>query len=136
MILRLKREASPFNLNVENSRKKTIKIDAAKKIGGEGEEFRPMELLASGLASCLSIDVLNILRKKKLEPEHFSVKLEAKREKNIPSIFEKIHLEFQVSNDVTTAVLDKTIQLALTKYCSVAKILEPTCDINYSIIQI
>lgn len=133
MILKLKRIEEPFQLQVENSRNTTICTDAAESIGGGGVEFRPMELLASGLASCLSIDVLNILKKKKQTPTLFEIELKAIRKDEIPSIFEKIDLEFRVSNEVSEDTLSKTIKLALDKYCSVAKILEPTCEINFSI---
>jgi putative redox protein len=92
-----------------------------------------MELLAGSLAGCSSIDILNILNKQKIRPHSFDVTINATRKDEVPAIFERIHLEFFVSEEVPREKLVRAIELSMEKYCSVTKILEPTCIITYSI---
>jgi putative redox protein len=72
------------------------------------------------------------LKKQKKEPKNFEVKIEAIRKNGVPSIFESIHLEFLVES-TEKEKLNRAIELSLEKYCSVAKILAPTCTITFSL---
>jgi putative redox protein len=93
-----------------------------------------MELLAGSLAGCSSIDVLNILQKQKLFPKAFEVKIKAtRREDVIPATFETIHLIFQVSSEIPIFKVEKAASLSVEKYCSVSKILEPTCKVSWEV---
>ena len=132
MELLLQRKQGQFGFEVLNETNNSIRFDAAKEIGGEGFGVRPMEALASSLAACASIDVLLILKKQKIEPKNFEVKIEAKRKSGIPAVFESIQLAFLVESTESEKV-NRAIQLSLDKYCSVAKILEPTCVIAHSL---
>lgn len=136
MKLSLSRTSGLFGLTLTNSLGEQIQLNAAPAIGGEEKDFRPMELVAGALAGCSSIDVLNILNKQRLNPNVFEVSIEAERRDEIPATFKRIHLEFRVSNDVPQDKLERAIQLSMEKYCSVTKILEPTCDIIVDLVRI
>jgi putative redox protein len=132
MELLLQRKQGDFGFEVHNRTGNSIRFDASDDIGGQGFGVRPMEALASSLAACASIDVLLILKKQKKEPKNFEVKIEAIRKNGVPSIFESIHLEFLVES-TEKEKLNRAIELSLEKYCSVAKILAPTCTITFSL---
>lgn len=135
MKLDLKRIEKPFQFQVTNESGNKITIDAAPKIGGTNAGFRPMELLASGLAGCVAIDVLLILEKKKINTDSFDIQIDASREDAVPSPFETIHLCFSVDASVDTNQLSKTIQLVIDKYCSVKASLRNEIAITFDIIQ-
>jgi putative redox protein len=130
MHLSLKRTSGIFGLTLKNSLGEEIQLNASPSIGGEEKDFRPMELVAGALAGCSSIDILNILNKQRLQPAVFEVEIEAQRRDEIPATFEHIHLVFTVSDDVPQDKVERAIQLSMEKYCSVTKILEPTCKIT------
>ena len=44
-----------------------LPLGASPEVGGDNDGFRPMELLAIGLAGCTAMDVISILQKKKQE---------------------------------------------------------------------
>ena len=71
-------------------------MDASESIGGENLGMRPMEVLASSLAGCSSIDILNILYKQKQNVEDYSVELEGKRSDELPGVFTDIHLKIKL----------------------------------------
>lgn len=134
MELKLKKTDGIFGMELENEIGSTIELNAVPKIGGELKGFRPMELLAGSLSACSSIDVLNILNKQKILPKKFEVDTKAiRKESETPAIFEHIHLIFKVSEEVPEEKFKRAIELSIEKYCSVSKILEPTCKITWEI---
>ena len=61
MKIQLQRMNSAFKFEAKSEQGLTITMDASESIGGENLGMRPMEVLASSLAGCSSIDILNIL---------------------------------------------------------------------------
>lgn len=134
MELALAKTKGVFGMELKNERGAIVEMNATPKIGGEEIGFRPMELLAGSLAGCSSIDVLNILQKQKLFPKAFEVEIKAtRREDEIPATFETIHLIFQVSSEIPILKVEKAASLSVEKYCSVSKILEPTCKVSWEV---
>lgn len=133
MELTLKRIESPFVLELKNQAGNTCLVDASQAIGGKDKGFRPMELLAGSLASCASIDVIQILKKKRIELGCYEVKINAERADAVPSPFVSIDLTFVFFNTIEHSVVDSIIQLALYKYCSVSASLNNAISINYRI---
>lgn len=123
---------SPFSLAATNEACKTILMDAAPSLGGADSGFRPMEMVATALAGCSAIDVIHILTKMRQEPRDLKISVEAiRQEGKEPSIFESIHLKFDVYGDVSEDSVQKALSLSFEKYCSVSAILRPTCKITY-----
>lgn len=133
MELHLKRVASPFVFELENAQNQICKIDASSSIGGQGNGFRPMELLAGSLASCASIDVILILQKQRILLGDYEVKIIANRAEGVPSPFETIELNFYFFNRIEEEKLHKVIALTLEKYCSVSACLNDQIKISYKI---
>ncbi len=134
MQLKLKKTSGIFGMELENERGLTIKMDANTDLGGENKGYRPMELLAGSLAGCSSIDVLHILNKQKIQPESFEVETIATRVENeIPAVFKSIKLIFATSAEVPLEKLARAAALSVEKYCSVSKMLAPTCDISFEV---
>ena len=52
-------------MEARNEEGNIIHIDGAPDIGGENKGFRPMQLLAAGVGSCSSIDIISILKKQR-----------------------------------------------------------------------
>jgi putative redox protein len=135
MKLQLKLHESPFVLALQNEDGLVAHIDAASEIGGTNKGLRPMQLLAGSLAGCLSIDVLNILRKQRIEVTSYTVNVTAGRKEGIPSPFDEIALEFVTDAAVPFDKLEKAIALGRDKYCSVAASLNPEIRITTTIRQ-
>jgi putative redox protein len=133
MTLVLKKVDEAFGMQVSNDKGLTIQMDASPDIGGKDSGLRPMEVLASSLAGCISVDVILILRKQRIELEHYSVIINSKRAEGIPSPFETIHLTFEFSKIVDSAKAERAVKLAKEKYCSVSASLHPTIKITHEI---
>lgn len=123
---------SLFVMELKNEQGITCLIDANETIGGQNKGFRPMELLAGSLAACASIDVIQILRKKRILLGCYEVHIEAKRKESVPAPFEHITLHFIFCNVISEEQLKATIELALYKYCSVNASLSDEIKIDYT----
>ena len=132
MNIELVRKNKAFHFEATDSTLQKVQIDASPKVGGENKGTRPMDLLLMALGGCSSIDIGLILKKQKQELEDFKVQITADREDAVPSLFKKINLHFILWGDLKGKKVIKSIELSLEKYCSVAKILEPTADITYT----
>lgn len=133
MSLVLKRIESPFVFELKNENGATCLMDASEKIGGKNKGIRPMELLAGSLAGCASIDVINILQKKRINIGCYEVEIETKRKEELPGVFEMIHLKFLFYNKIDLDKLTPIIDVVIEKYCSVAASLSPEIKLSYEI---
>lgn len=133
MKLELHRIEAPFVFELINETGAATLLDASETIGGKKKGLRPMEMLAGSLATCAAIDVLLMLEKQREAVEDFSVHIVAQRKDTVPSTFEFINLEFDCGKQIDRKRLERNIQLALEKYCSVAASLHPDIEIRYTL---
>jgi len=131
MSLKLNLKEEPFVFEVKNEDGAICLMDGSPDIGGKNKGLRPMQLLASSIAGCASIDILLILRKQRIEPTHFSIDIETKRVDEVPAIFEEVKLIFSVNKEVNKSKLDRAIKLTLEKYCSVSSSLKDEVNIIF-----
>ena len=96
----------------------TIPLGTSPDVGGDNDGFRPMELLAIGLAGCTAMDVISILQKKKQEITGFEVQVHADRAEEHPRVFTKIGIEYIVNGrNVERTAVERAVQLSAEKYC-------------------
>ena len=79
----------------------------------------PVQLLAIGLAGCMSIDVVDILRKGRHELTGFRCKLAGSRAAEPPRRLLAVELEFILHGPIPEGVIERAISLSRDKYCSV-----------------
>jgi putative redox protein len=79
----------------------------------------PVDALAGGLAGCMSVDVVDILRKGRHPITALATRLMAQRAAETPRRFEAVTLHFVVGGDVPAEAIERAIQLSRDKYCSV-----------------
>ena len=92
---------------------------------GKGDTgARPTELIIAALGGCTGMDVVSILRKKRLEVTRFDVRVGATQRAAVPQIFTDIEMVVEVEGpDVSVAAVREAMELAARKYCSVGAML-------------
>jgi putative redox protein len=89
--------------------------------------MNPMELVLNALGACAAIDIVEMLKKRKLEVNAYKIELEGDRADSIPAFYTHIRARhiFKVPGlDQKTA--ERFVDLAMNKYCSVASSLKAT----------
>jgi putative redox protein len=95
-----------------------VPLDATLDVGGDDNGFRPMELIATGLVGCTSMDVISILRKKRQEITAFEVEVHAERAEKHPRVFTSAVIEYRVTgHNVQEAAVRRAIELSAERYC-------------------
>jgi putative redox protein len=97
--------------------------------------MKPSDLLLVALSSCTAVDVVDILKKKRLELTKLEIQATAEQEVDPPWTFRKIHLKYILSGKGLTARdAEKTIKLSQEKYCSVAATVRGVADIFWEFV--
>lgn len=96
----------------------------------------PTELLLSALAGCASVDLVQMLKKRKKTVNGLRIETEGTRQEEQPRFFTHIKLHFILeSPDATMEEFTKLGHLAATKYCSVAGTLKSEVEHSFEIIR-
>jgi putative redox protein len=110
-------------------------MDASAKVGGQDVGFRPLQLLAVGLAGCTGMDVISILQKKRQEVTGFEVSAEVERSTEHPKVFTKIILTYTVKGkNLDPQAVERAVELSETKYCGAQAMLRKTAEITHKIV--
>ncbi len=93
----------------------------------------PTVLLLEALASCMAIDVVDILKKGRQELRAMRVHISGDRMPDPPRYFTDVHMSFDIEGDVEEAKAERAVQLSMDKYCSVFHTLRPDLVFTYEI---
>ena len=86
----------------------------------------PVETLLSTVAACSSLDVIDILAKRRTPVEKLSVHVTAERRPEFPRRIMRLEVEFRVDGlEIEREHAERAIQLSFERYCSVASSLAP-----------
>ena len=95
-----------------------VPLSADAVAGGDGQGFKPMELIATGLAACTAMDVISILQKKRQDVTDFEVQVHAQRSPEHPKVFTHAVIEYFVTgHGVDEAAVVRSIELSAVRYC-------------------
>ena len=115
----------------KNSDGKGADMDS-RHTGEPMEGAAPMELMLQAAGGCTAMDAIYILRKRRLEPEIFEVKLEGIERKEHPRIYENIDVVYRAKGPgITIEELEKAASLSINKYCSIFGMLRENTEINW-----
>jgi putative redox protein len=95
-----------------------VPLGSYPEVGGDDDGFRPMELIAVGLAGCTAMDVISILQKKRQEVLDFQVKVDAERDVQHPKVFTEAVIEYHVAGkDISEEAVKRAMELSADSYC-------------------
>lgn len=109
-----------------------IAMDGPESFGGFSAASRPLELMLMSLAGCTGMDVVSILRKKRLHLDDFRMEVNAEQTKEHPKVFTDITLRFFFTGvNIRRADVESAIQLSQEKYCAVTAMLKESVSVSY-----
>jgi putative redox protein len=99
----------------------------------DGTGVKPSDLLLLALASCSSVDVVEILRKKRLNLTGMEVRVDGDQDDSPPWTFRTIRMHYVLTGpDLNEQAVEQAIHLSEEKYCSVAATVRGTAHITTS----
>ena len=101
---------------------------------GKKKSQNPTELLLSACASCSMVDIALILKKRKKTFSDFRAFVKGERKNEHPKHFSDIHIVYQcTSQNVQKSELEKLVDLAVNKYCSVISSLRQDIHLTWGV---
>jgi putative redox protein len=108
----------------------TVPLDS----GPDATAPSPIQTLLIALAGCTAMDVIEILRKKRLEVTAYEVSVSGERRAEHPRVFTGFEIHHRVrGRDIPLRAVEEAARLSDTKYCAVHAMLEPTVPITTTI---
>ena len=111
-----------------------VVMDSSVNGGGHDGGFRPTELLAMGTLGCSGMDVISILRKKKVDFTDIEIKVNVKSDDEHPMVFTEMDFEYIVTGrNVRREDVARAVELSETKYCQCIAMMAKSAKITSSI---
>ncbi len=102
--------------------------------GNRKEGPGPKSLLLSSLAGCSGIDVVDILKKKRVIFSDLTIDVETEQTEGHPKVFKDIFVIYTIRTDsINEEKVKKAIELSLEKYCGVSAMLKKNSAIHYKL---
>jgi putative redox protein len=110
-----------------------VTLDAAEHSGGQNAGFRPLELLLVGLAGCTGMDVITILRKKRLQVTGYEVHVRGVRAEDHPMVFVEITVEHVIiGHHIQPEAVARAIELSEGRYCGAGAMLGKVAHLTHT----
>jgi putative redox protein len=91
----------------------------------------PSQMLLVALASCSSVDVVEILEKKRLKLTLLEVTVTGEQDPDPPWTYRKIHVKYRLSGkNLKEKAVEQAIRLSQNKYCSVSATVRGIAEIT------
>jgi putative redox protein len=109
----------------------TVIIEGPAEAGGQNAGFRPMELMLLGMAGCMALDVLLILRRMRQQVKSYRLEVQAERAEDPPRVYTEVKLEHHLLGEgLEASAVQRAIELAETTYCSGSAMFAKTAKIT------
>ncbi|MEO7822968.1 MAG: OsmC family protein [Gemmatimonadaceae bacterium] len=105
------------------------------RFDGDGKAAQtPPDALLGALASCVSVDVVDILAKRRTPVESLEVNVVGERVDTTPRRFHHITLNFSIAgHGIERVHAERAVELAVTKYCSVRDSLRDDIRVDWTL---
>ena len=96
----------------------------------------PTELLLSAVGACAAVEIVSMVKKRRKTFIDLNAEISGERREEHPRGFTKIHLKYYITSpDLTEDEAERIVDLATTKYCSVAGSLSADQTHSFEIIR-
>jgi putative redox protein len=111
----------------------SLTVDVSEADGGQNAGFSPMELPLVALLGCIGMDVVSILKKKRQQVTGYAMSARGVRAETHPQVFVEITVEHTFTgHGIEQTAVDRALELASTRYCSVSAMLGKTAEIVHT----
>jgi putative redox protein len=117
----------------------SVNFDVPVESGGDGTAMTPMETLLACLGACTGIDIVLIMKKKRQDLRGLTIEVSGNRRDEDPRIYTEIGIKYILrGRSLNKEVVERSIQLSESKYCSVSGMIKNNAKIttSYEIVEL
>lgn len=106
-------------------------LDSFPKEGETSKGPTPMELILVAVAGCTGMDIVDILRKKRLDIKGLEVQVTGTRAETYPMVYTELDVVYRVrGKNIPASAVEQAVKLSEEKYCSVGIMIGKAAKIN------
>lgn len=123
-------EAEKFDV-LQNG--KIIRIDGAEESMSTG--VRPKALILSSLAGCTAIDVVDLLKKMRVEFSDFKIDVTGELTEKHPKTYHTIHLTYfiKLKSEEDKSKMERAVNLSQETYCGVSAMIRKFAELKVKV---
>lgn len=126
------RENNIFDTEVDGH---TITIDLSKEAGGDDAGPRPKKLLLISAAGCSGLDIVEIIRKMRIDIKHFDIHIEGELTEDHPKQYASMKVIYEFTGDnLPAAKLERACKISFENYCGVMAMYRKAIPVTYEVI--
>ncbi len=111
-----------------------IVTDAPVEVGGDNSGASPKKLMMVSLAGCTGVDVVDILKKMRVDIDDLIITVDAELTEETPSLYKSMHIIYEfIGSDLALDKLRRAVELSQDKYCGVSMMYKKIMDITWEI---
>jgi len=113
---------------------KTFRIDGNHD-ENESTGVRPKALILSSLAGCTGIDIVDLLKKMRVEFSEFSLDVKADLTEEHPKVYDKVYLTYYIrlQNTEDRDKMERAVSLSQDKYCGVSAMIRRFAELHVKV---
>lgn len=112
----------------------SVLTDAPLEAGGDDSAASPKKLMMVALAGCTGVDVVEILRKMRVEIDDLCITVEGELTEDVPSVYAAMHIIYAFKGrDLDLQKLQRAVELSQEKYCGVSIMYKQIMDISWEL---
>lgn len=127
-----------FNRNMSFTAKVSghdVIMDTTADDGGDDSGASPKRLMLASLAGCTGMDVVSVLKKKKVNFSDFSMDVEAHVTEEHPKFYDIVKLTYKIKVAAEDQLkMEKAVALSQDKYCGVTAMFKAFSKLETEII--
>ncbi len=126
------RENNIFDTDLEGHK---ITIDLGKEAEGDNAGPRPKRLMLVAAAGCTGLDVVEMVRKMRIDLKGFNISIDAEMTDKHPKQYTsmKVIYEFEGEN-LPTDKLERACKLSFDKYCGVLSVYKKAIPVTFEVV--
>lgn len=111
-----------------------VMLDVPVEEGGNGNGVKPKPLLLTSLTGCTALDLVSLLKKMKIEYDHFEVNASAELTDEHPKHYKSVSIEYLFKgNDLNKERIERAVDLSYNKYCGVIYMFKQFTEVSFKI---
>jgi putative redox protein len=111
-----------------------VTMDGGPNTGGSEAGATPKELLMFAVGGCTAMDVIPIMKKKRVPFTDFEINITGNTQEEHPQVFTELQVEYVVYGEgINPEDVERAIDLSTTKYCSVHAMLSKGVKMTHSL---
>ncbi|SDZ82519.1 putative redox protein [Porphyromonadaceae bacterium NLAE-zl-C104] len=112
-----------------------ITIDLAKEAGGNDAGPRPKRFLLIAAAGCTGLDVVEIVRKMRIDLKGFDIRIDAEMSEEHPKQYTSLKVIYEFEGDnLPKEKLERACKLSFDNYCGVLAMYKKAVPVTYEVV--